>query len=567
MKNSSKIWYQIYPQAQPRGTNAQFPLDGHGNFAGIREKTIPYLASLGVDLVYVGPFFHSHAASSDQYYEVLSHRSIDPRFGVVDEFRAVLALCHQHGIKVMIDMPLCTLSVQSLQFRASADPANDDHELYRDWFIWKDRNPDGSPVNNWKGFTRDTTWRWHEQRQQTYLAWFYTTQANLNLQHMPVQAYLQDCIAYWLEEIGVDGIRLDAIARLFNHDVTLENPWNYGVLPGTTENDLPWDRYDNSTVAHLPETFVFIGDLQKQFPEKILMPEIAAGGDDFIAGKRCLHHGIDVVYTAEMFESPDFTVQTFQRLAFNVSAYFQDQHVNCPGGHDNMRLVERTAPQDADPIVYTQYVLATILAMPGSALIYQGYELALPDSQAYLEGLVAQHRLSAHALDPLKRDGARTPFPYCKTWNPQGWDYLPNDERQLAFSVEAQEEDPYSCLQQTRNLLIFVKTLEAVLLHGVLTILDPQIKNLIVWLRQGEAAQQRVFYVTNGNPDAAMTIDLQALFLDDFSHLQVAYTNGGVFCDAESGNITLAPYAYVFFTADTAEKGHIPQMECTAVRT
>ncbi len=553
----SKIWYQVYPQSQPRGTQNPNAPKGHGNFAGILETTIPYIASLGVDLVYFGPFFESPIDSSDQYYEVLSHRKVDERFGTVAEFQNIISECHKSGIQVMIDFPICTLSVQSEQFQASADPNHPQHDKYKDWFVWKDLLPDGSPMNNWKGFTRGTAWRFHETRRQTYLAWFYPTQANLNLKHQPVQDYIIGCLQYWLKEVGVDGIRLDAIARLFNHDVSIENPFNYGILPGTSEDDLPWDRYDNSTVAHLPETFEFVGMLQKMFPEKILMPEIAAGGNDFIAGEKCLSYGANIVYTAEFFESRDFQPETFEKLAENISKFFGSRHVSCPGGHDNMRLVERTAPQNADPVAYTQYVLATTLALPGKTLIYQGYELAIPDSQAHLERLAETGKLPKESLDPLKRDGARTPLPYHKKWNPEGWDYLPADPNQLALSVEAQEKDPYSCLKQTRCLFSFVQTAANALALSPLTPSKRGNENVIIWTRGKD-----FIYVTNASPEEQATINIDHL-TPNHAKLNVAYTNGGIEIDPEKNQITLEPYAYAFFRLN--QEGFLPEMSCAAI--
>jgi alpha-glucosidase len=553
----SKIWYQVYPQSQPRGTQNPNAPKGHGNFAGILETTVPYISSLDIDLVYFGPFFKSPLNSSDQYYEVLSHREVDERFGTVAEFKQIISACHQNGIQVMIDFPICTLSVQSEQFQASADPNHPEHKKYKDWFVWKDLQEDGSPINNWKGFTRGTAWRSHETREQTYLAWFYPTQANLNLNHQPVQDYIIGCLQYWLEEVGVDGIRLDAIARLFNHDVSIENPFNYGILPGTSEDDLPWDRYDNSTVAHLPPTFEFVGMLQKMFPEKILMPEIAAGGDDFIAGKKCLDHGAQLVYTAKFFESRNFLPQTFQHLAERISSSFGSAHVSCPGGHDNMRLVERTAPENADPVSYTQYVLATTLALPGKTLVYQGYEGAIPDSQSYLESLAETGDFPKENLDPLKRDGARTPFPYHENWNPEGWEYLPADPNQLPLSVEAQEKDPYSCLKQTRCLFSFVQTAANVLAISPLTTSKQENENVIVWMRGND-----FIYVTNASLDEQTIINLNDL-TSDHTKMSVAYTNGGIAIDPEKKEITLEPYAYAFFTLN--QEGFLPEMSCAAI--
>lgn len=566
MSNATKIWYQVYPQSQPRGRNNDSP-PGHGNFSGIVEHTVPYAASLGVQLIYFGPFFKSHPASSDQYYEVVSHRDVDPRFGTIGEFKAIIDECHKRGIQVMIDFPICTLSVESEQFKASADPGHPQHEKYKDWFIWKNLREDGEPINNWKGFTRGTVWRSDEKRGQTYLAWFYPTQANLNLRHQPVQEYIMGCLEYWLNGIGVDGVRLDAIARLFNHDVSAGSPHNYDALPGTTEDDLPWDRYDNSTVAHLPETFAFVGELQRMFPDKILMPEIAAGGNDFIAGAECLKHGAKQVYTAEFFESPDFRAGTLQQLAENISAYFADSHVSCPGGHDNMRLVERTAPPNADPVAYTQYVLATTLALSGRTLVYQGYELALPDSQSWLQAQAEVGKFPIDQLDPLKRDGARTPFPYLADWDPTGWEgYLPPDARHLPLSVEKQECDPYSCLHQTRHLFAeFGGAAAQVMVSSHFIPMKQPRADVLVWMRE-ISPDEKLLYVANATSDhTPVTLGLNSLGLDpaDLEAMTARYTNGGI--DIQTESITLEPYAYAYFSIDQNVQSQFQTMHCSAI--
>ncbi len=189
------VIYQIYPRSF-LDTDG----DGVGDLPGIIER-LDYVASLGVDAVWIAPFFKSP-------------------FGTLDDFDRLLAKAHMLGLKVMIDQVLSHTSAAHAWFRESRQSRDNPKA---DWYVWADPREDGTAPNNWLSIFGGPAWKWEPRRQQYYLHNFLTEQPDLNFHHPDVRAAMLDNLRFWLDR-GVDGFRLDSINFCF-HDAQLrDNP-------------------------------------------------------------------------------------------------------------------------------------------------------------------------------------------------------------------------------------------------------------------------------------------------------------------------------------------------------
>ncbi|MEP5176310.1 alpha-amylase family glycosyl hydrolase, partial [Marinobacter alexandrii] len=193
------IIYQIYPRSFLDSTG-----DGIGDLRGVTQK-LSYVASLGVDAIWLSPFFTS--PMKDFGYDVSDYRGVDPTFGTMDDYRALVAEAHRLGLKVIIDQVLSHTAESHPWFeesRASRDNPK------ADWFVWADPKPDGTPPNNWLSIFGGSAWAWDSRRGQYYLHNFLTSQPDLNFHNPEVRQAQLDNMRFWLE-LGADGFRLDTV--------------------------------------------------------------------------------------------------------------------------------------------------------------------------------------------------------------------------------------------------------------------------------------------------------------------------------------------------------------------
>jgi glycosidase len=196
------VIYQIYPRSFQDSTG-----DGTGDLRGITRR-IPYLRWLGVDAVWISPFYRSPMA--DFGYDVADHRDVDPLFGTLADFDALVAAAHDHGIRVIVDYVPNHTSDQHpwfLESRRSRDSAK------RGWYLWRDPAADGGPPNNWLSNFGGPAWTWDEATGQFYGHAYLPEQPDLDWHHPGVRSAMLDVLRFWLDR-GVDGFRLDALRQI-----------------------------------------------------------------------------------------------------------------------------------------------------------------------------------------------------------------------------------------------------------------------------------------------------------------------------------------------------------------
>ncbi len=449
------VIYQIYPRSF-RDSNG----DGIGDLDGIIEK-LDYLARLGVDGVWLSPIFRS--PMKDFGYDVSDYRDIDPVFGDLRRFDALLAKAHALGLKVIIDQVWSHTSDQHAWFRESA--ASRDNAK-ADWYVCADPKPDGTPPNNWLATFGGPSWTWSPTRRQYYLHNFLEAQPDLNYWSAEVQDEILDIARFWLDR-GVDGFRLDVINYLVHDRLLRDNPPAQRKRPPAVAMLYQAHIHDRSQ----PQTLAFLKRLRAvidSYGDRMTVGEI--GDEDPLARQREYSEPpdrLDTAYAFHMLDArradPELFISALE--AWRGAAGWPSWSL---GNHDVDRFPSRLGKDDP---AFTRLLMTALMCLRGTIFLYQGEELALPQAKVPFERLRDPFAIAAYTGGAF-RDGARTPMPWTLKGRQAGFSeaaetWLPLDEAHRPLAAEAQERDPGSMLTFTRRLIAFRKRSAALRLGDV----------------------------------------------------------------------------------------------------
>ena len=454
------VIYQIYPRSF-RDTNG----DGIGDLAGIVEG-LDYIEGLGVDGIWLSPIFVS--PMKDFGYDVADYCGVDPLFGSLDDLDRLVARAHALGLKVILDQVYSHSSDQHPWFQESRQSRDNPKA---DWYVWADPKPDGTPPNNWLAVFGGPAWDWEPRRRQYYFHNFLKEQPDLNFHTRAVQDAVLAAAQFWLDR-GIDGFRVD-VANFFAHDLFLrDNPPSFHPAP-----DKPYWLQRPVYTRNRPESLEFVArfrTLLDRYPERMAVAEIAA--EDQIGTMAAYTDGPNRYHTAYSFaflhDAPTpraIRAGVEGMLAASQSAWPSWSFSN----HDVVRVLSRYA-DDADRAARARLLIAVLSTLRGTAFLYQGEELGLP------QGHVAYDRLQdpeGKAFWPRHkgRDGARTPLPWRADTAEAGFStaepWLPLDRAHIPLAVDRQEADPASVLNFTRRFLAWRKRQPA-LVSGDIRFLD-----------------------------------------------------------------------------------------------
>jgi len=435
--------YQIYPRSFFDSNG-----DGIGDLPGITQR-LEYVASLGVDAIWLSPFFKSPMA--DFGYDVADYRDVDPIFGTLADFDALIARAHLLGLRVLIDQVWAHTSDQHAWFvesRASRDNPK------ADWYVWHDARPEGSPPTNWQSVFGGPAWTWDARRGQYYMHNFLKEQPQLNC-HLPeVQEELLAITRFWLDR-GVDGFRIDAI-NFSMHDPEFRDnpPAPASNTPRTRPFDFQLHIY-NQSHADIPPFLERLRGVFDEYPDRFTVAEVGGADADremklFTAGNNRLNtaYGFDFLYASQL-----------------TGSAVREALENWPSGgswpswafenHDAPRAVSRwAAPEQADAFARMKMLL--LAALRGNIFLYYGEELGLDQVEIAFEDLQDPEAI-ANWPRTLSRDGARTPMPW-EAGVPQlgftsGKPWLPVGPNHARLAIDAQNADAGSLLAWTRQVL------------------------------------------------------------------------------------------------------------------
>ena len=443
------VIYQIYPRSFQDSNG-----DGIGDLPGITAR-LDHVASLGVDAIWISPFFRS--PMKDFGYDVTDYRDVDPIFGTLADFDALLARAHQLGLKVMIDQVLSHTSDQHAWFQESRLSRDNPKS---DWYVWADARPDGTPPNNWLSVFGGSAWQWDSRRRQYYLHSFLSSQPDLNFHNPAVQDALLGEVRFWCEK-GVDGFRFDACNHQF-HDAQLrDNPPAQGGEVSTVRADNPYAMQQHLHDKSRPENLAFLERLRGVL-DAFGAASIGEVGDenapplmaDYTEAGRRLH----MAYS--------FSLLTAHCAPSHLRAEVEklEREIARTGGwgcwafsnHDVPRVASRWSSDGQPDDRRSKLQLAMLLTLRGSVCLYQGEELGLPEADVPFERLQDPYGL-AFWPEFKGRDGCRTPMPWQTDEVQAGFStaepWLPVSAAQQARAVDRQQAAPDSVLKTAQALL------------------------------------------------------------------------------------------------------------------
>ena len=434
------VIYQIYPRSYQDATG-----DGIGDLPGITQR-LDHIASLGVQAIWISPFFTSPMA--DYGYDVADFCNVDPIFGTLADFDALVARAHALGLKVTIDQVYSHTSDQHSWFAESRTSRANDKA---DWYVWADAKCDGTPPNNWQSVFGMGAWEWDARRGQYYLHNFLREQPDLNLHNPDVQTAILDVTRFWLDR-GVDGFRLDALNfGMHNRDLT-DNPVEMDHKQAPTR---PFDFQRNINNMSQPEIVPFVerirGVINDFDADRFTVAEV--GGPRPLDEMKAFTQGDQRLNSAYAF---DFLYADQLTAALIRETQAQWPGTNGEGwpswafeNHDAPRAVSRWRGA-CDPDHYAKLLALLLMSLRGNAFIYYGGELGLTQADIAFEDLKDPEAIT-NWPETLGRDGARTPMP----WDESSNDYvgfsevkpwLPVSDDHVGVSVAAQNADPDSVL-------------------------------------------------------------------------------------------------------------------------
>ena len=452
--------YQVYPRSFQDSNE-----DGIGDLGGIVQR-MDYIAALGVDAIWISPFFTS--PMKDFGYDVSDYCDVDPMFGTLADFDALVEAAHAHGLKVMIDLVLSHTSDQHpwfMESRASREGPRSD------WYVWADPKPDGTAPNNWLSIFGGPAWQWDAQREQYYLHNFLTSQPDLNFHSEDVQNALLGVTRFWLDR-GVDGFRLDTVNFYYADKDLRDNP----ALPKEDRSAVlapsvnPYNHQDHVYSKNRPDNLEFLARFRALLDEYNAITSLGEIGDalhgldllgQYTSGDEALHMCYAFEFLAREKLTASRVAQVFDELgraARNGWAAWAFSN------HDVMRHGSRW---ELSPAALRLHA-TLLMCLPGTACLYQGEELGLPEADVPFEDL--QDPYGIEFWPEFKgRDGCRTPMVWAADELNAGFTpaipWLPVSHSHLESAADIQERTPGSLLHHYRNALAFRKQ-HAALRHG-----------------------------------------------------------------------------------------------------
>ena len=402
--------YQVYPRSFQDSDG-----DGTGDLEGVRRR-LPYLKWLGVEGVWLSPFYRSPMA--DFGYDVSDHRDVDPIFGSLEDFDRLAADARALGLKLILDYVPNHTSIEHPWFRERPD-----------FYLWADEVP-----NNWVSNFGGPAWEPYDGR--FYYHAYLREQPDLDWRNPEVRAAMLDVLRFWSER-GADGFRIDALRQLFKDDQRRDNPPN----PAWREGDDPY-------AALVPEFTTDRSEVQDAIramraavgPERLLIGELYLPIERLVA---YYASGLDMPANFHLLSTP-WEPRAIAELVERYEAALPDGAWPnwVLGNHDRPRVASRLGPGQERAAAYL------LLTLRGTPTLYYGDELGMRDVE-----IAPERRVDPWAFG--NRDPVRTPM----QWDPEGSfteaaePWLPFAPDHATVNVAAQHEDPDSLLGLYRGLL------------------------------------------------------------------------------------------------------------------
>ena len=477
------VIYQIYPRSF-----ADFGGTGVGNLRGITAR-LGHLAALGVDAVWLSPFYRS--PQKDAGYDVADYRDIDPIFGTLDDADALITRAHELGLRVIVDLVPNHTSDQHAWFRAAlaAGPRSPERARY----LFRDgRGEDGSePPNNWKSIFGGPAWTRVTEADgalgQWYLHLFDASQPDLDWTHPEVRAEFEDILRFWLRR-GVDGFRVDVAHGLVKAEGLPD--WHGTVeMVGGTDPGAPEDgqtpafgsgpMFDQDGVHEIYRSWRAVLDefdgpgerhsralVAEAWVEPLSRLTLYVRDDE-------MQQAFNFTFLTCLWDAAEYRAAITESLrAFDAvgapTTWVLSNHdvvrhpsrfgLPVPGTKTNGIFAHETQPDEALGLRRGRAATAFMLALPGSAYLYQGEELGLPEHTTLPDDVREDPSYFRTNHEEAGRDGCRVPLPWEAGkpgfgFSPTGKTWLPQPASWAAYAADAQDGVPGSTLELYRAAL------------------------------------------------------------------------------------------------------------------
>jgi alpha-glucosidase len=441
------VTYQVYPRSFQDDNG-----DGIGDLPGITRR-LPYLADLGADAIWLSPFFTS--PMKDFGYDVENYVDVDPVFGTLADFDALIARAHQLGLRVVIDQVLAHCADTHPAFTISRSGRDNPRA---DWFVWADPRPDGTAPNNWLSVFGGIAWTWDARRRQYYMHNFLPAQPQFNFWNPEVQDFHLQNMRFWLDR-GVDGFRLDTVNYFFHDRQLRDDAADYRAKTEPEAN--PYGMQYHLFSKNQPENLAWLARVRALLDGYGARMTVGEVGESHHAIRMMGEYtGPGLLHQAYSFEmlGPDFSAWHFRS---KVQEFFAGAPDGWPmwafSNHDVPRHVGRWTGPGMDAADVARQAAALLLALPGSICLWQGEELGQVDATLGLDELVDPQGIAFWPA-PVGRDGTRVPMMW-ETSAPNGGfsqanrTWLPVKPPQVARAVDTQAGQAGSVLEFYRAMI------------------------------------------------------------------------------------------------------------------
>lgn len=449
------IIYHIYPKSF-KDTNG----DGVGDLKGIIEK-LDYLndgtdSSLGVNAIWLSPVYRSPMA--DHGYDISDHKDIDPIFGDMATFDLLIKEAHARGIKVLMDFVPNHTSSEHPWFEASRSSR---HDPKRDWYIWRDPQPNGDPPNNWLSVFGGSAWRYDGRTKQYYLHTFLSEQPDLNWRNEAVRHEMIDTLGFWLHR-GVDGFRTDAIYHLLKDDAFRDDPLNPQYDPRTDDDHHRLTHTHSAGNAALWEAVDSLCEALGKKNDPFMVSEAYVSIPEMERLYRACNNHRHAPFNFRLMSLPwDATRYRTYIDTFESALEHDDWPAYVLGNHDRPRIATRLGKERS------RLAAMLLLTLRGMPVIYYGDEIGMENVAVPHDDL--QDPVGKAQLPNLPgRDPERTPMqwsdsPYAEFSASKPW--LPIASNFHICNVRKESSDPHSLLSLYRQL-IHIRRNSKALMHG-----------------------------------------------------------------------------------------------------
>jgi alpha-glucosidase len=442
MKHPDEFWwrhgvfYQIYPRSFQDSNG-----DGVGDLRGIIEQ-LPYLVSLGIEAIWLSPIFPSPMA--DFGYDIADYTGIDPLFGTMADFDALIAAAHDGALKLILDLVPNHTSDQHpwfIESRRSRDNPK------RDWYIWRDPNEVGGPPNNWLSEFGGSAWQYDPATRQYYYHAFLAQQPDLNWRNPEVRRAIHDVMRFWLSK-GVDGFRVDVIWHLIKDAEFRDNPPN----PDFREGRPPHEKILPLRTTDQAEVHDAIAELRRvidEFPSRVLIGEI------YLPPERlATYYGRDLGGAHLPF---NFALLSAPWKARAIEKIIREYEAALPqGAWPNWVLGNHDRPRVASRVGHDQARVAAmlLLTLRGTPTLYYGDEIGMHQVAIAPDQVRDPFEKNVPGIG-VGRDGCRTPM----QWDASRFAGFSTSKPWLPLSDDFPHENVVNLEADARSILNLYKAL------------------------------------------------------------------------------------------------------------